>query len=147
MYKSFAALSLAAALVAGCASPPPPRPPAHPAYLHAMSDLRAARWLLEHRPADWAQTADEVDAIHQIDAALNDMRQAAIEDGKNPADHPPVDERTDRPGRFHEAIDYLRRARADVEHGEEDPVARDLRNRSINHIDAAIGAVRRALHE
>ena len=32
--------------------PPPPAPPAvhHPAYLHALSDLRAARWLIEHRP-------------------------------------------------------------------------------------------------
>jgi len=24
----------------------------HPAYLHALEDLRAARWMIEHRPGD-----------------------------------------------------------------------------------------------
>ena len=31
----------------------------HPAYLHALSDLRAARWLLSHRPGDLRVTVDE----------------------------------------------------------------------------------------
>ena len=38
------------ALLGGCVvAAPPPRAPHHPAYLHALSDLRAARWLIEHR--------------------------------------------------------------------------------------------------
>ncbi len=40
-----------AAVLAGCVvAAPPPRPAHHPAYLHALSDLRAARWLIAHRP-------------------------------------------------------------------------------------------------
>src|SRR5580658_8796804 len=91
--------------LAGCVSAPPPQ--RHPAYLHALSDLRAARWLIEHRPGDWAQTNDEVEAVRQIDAAINDIRKAAFNDGKNPNDHPPVDENPDHRGRIHEALQYL----------------------------------------
>ena len=29
-------------------------PGKHPYYLHALSDLRTARWMLEHRPGDAA---------------------------------------------------------------------------------------------
>ncbi|MEH2129414.1 MAG: hypothetical protein V7K86_01855, partial [Nostoc sp.] len=29
-------------------------PGKHPYYLHALTDLRTARWLLEHRPGDAA---------------------------------------------------------------------------------------------
>ena len=29
-------------------------PGKHPFYLHALSDLRTARWMLEHRPGDAA---------------------------------------------------------------------------------------------
>jgi hypothetical protein len=59
----------AAATLAGCVVAPPPPPPApaaqarHPAYLHALSDLRAARWLIQHRPGDWVQNGDEMEAV------------------------------------------------------------------------------------
>src|ERR1700723_2853817 len=102
-FKSKLALSgiVICAVLAGCvAAAPPPRPAHHPAYLHSLSDLRAARWLIEHRPGDWAQTSDEVEAVHQIDAAINDIRKAAFNDGKNPNDHPPVDESPDHRGRI-----------------------------------------------
>jgi len=102
--SKFAPLLIAAgfALAAGCATAPPPAH--HPAYLHALSDLRSARWLIEHRPGDAAQMADEAEAVRQIDAAINDIKQAAIDDGKNLADHPPVDARLDQRGRIHEAL-------------------------------------------
>jgi hypothetical protein len=134
-------------LIAGCAvaqPPPPPPPPAHhPAYLHALSDLRAARWLIDHRPGDWQQSADEADAVRQIDASINEIKRAAIDDGKNIADHPPVDEHADHPGRIHEAVQYLKKARADIS-GEEDNVGLNgLRDRAIGHIDGAINAARR----
>ena len=34
-------------------------PGKHPYYLHALSDLRAARWMLEHRPGDAAVSGQE----------------------------------------------------------------------------------------
>jgi len=141
----FATACLCATLGA-CVVAPLPRAH-HPAYLHALSDLRAARWLIEHRPGDWAQTGDEVEAVRQIDASINDLKQAAYNDGKNVADHPPVDERADHPGRIHEALQYLRKARADISSEEDNPNAQGWRNRALGHIDAAINSARRVFHE
>jgi hypothetical protein len=138
------------ALLAGCvaAPPPPPPPPAHhPAYLHALSDLRAARWLIEHRPGDWAQSADEAEAVRRIDAGINEIKRAALDDGKNLNDHPPVDERADHLGRIHEALQYLRKARADISSGEDNAFANGLRDRAIGHIDGAIAAARRVFRD
>jgi hypothetical protein len=132
--------------LAGCVTTPVPQPPPpmhHPAYLHALSDLRAARWLIEHRPGDWTQTADEQEAVRQIDAGIGEIKQAALNDGKNLSDHPPVDERSDHRGRIHEAIDFLKKARADIAGEEDNGFANGLRGRAISHIDAAIQAARR----
>jgi hypothetical protein len=133
------------AILAGCVAAPPPQH--HPAYLHSLSDLRAARWLIEHRPGDWAQTADEAEAIRQIDAAINDIKKAAIDDGKNLNDHPPVDTHPDNRGRIHESLKFLNKARADIASDEDNGYAGGLRNRAIGHIDAAILAARRVFHE
>ena len=144
--KLLAAAIAGAALLGACASPPPP-PAHHPAYLHALTDLRTARWLIEHRPGDWAQSADEAESVHQIDAAINDIKQAAIDDGKNLNDHPPVDERPDHRGRIHEAIEYMKKARADIEHEEDNGWAASPRNHAIGHIDGAIHAARRVFND
>jgi hypothetical protein len=135
------------AFLAGCASPPPPPPAHHPAYLHALSDLRAARWMIEHRPGDYQRTSDEIAAVQQIDAAIGDLRQAAFDDGKNPNDHPPVDEVPDHHGRLHAAVEYMRTARAEISREEDNGYANGLRGRAIGHIDGAINAVRRAINE
>jgi hypothetical protein len=118
----------------------------HPYYLHALSDLRAARWMIEHRPGNWAQTQDEIEAIHRIDAAIGEIKKASIEDGKNIEDHPHVDERPDHFGRLHAALDYLRKARQDISHDEDNRFAQGLQARAYGHIDGAINAVKRAAH-
>lgn len=136
-------------LSTGCAVAPPPAPPPahHPAYLHALSDLRAARWCIEHRPGDWAQSADEQESVRQIDAAIGDIKQAALDDGKNIADHPPVDEYPDHRGRIHEAVKFLQKARADIAREEDNAWANGLRDRAIGHIDGAIHAARRVFRD
>jgi hypothetical protein len=139
-------LLMSSALMTACVAPPP-RAQAHPAYLHALSDLRAARWLVEHRPGDWAQTNDEAEAVRQIDAAINDIKQAAIDDGKNLNDRPRSDAHFDNRGRIHEALRLLRKARADVAREEDNAYAHGLRNRAVGHIDAAIAAARSVFHE
>src|ERR1700677_4720348 len=84
-------------IVAGCVTVvPAPRRPAHPAYLHALADLRDSRAHLERAGAASQTTAwDENVAIHEIDAAIGEIRQASIDDGKPLNDHPPVDVRLD----------------------------------------------------
>jgi hypothetical protein len=118
----------------------------HPYYLHALSDLRAARWMIEHRPSNWARTNDEVEAVKQIDAAIGEIKKAAIDDGKDIQDHPQVDEQNDHNGRLHEAVDFLKKARKDIGHDEDNMFAQGLQSRAYQHIDAAITATRHAIH-
>jgi hypothetical protein len=120
-------------------------PGKHPGYLHALSDLRAARFLIEHRPGDPAVTAKEDEAIREIEKAISDIKKASIDDGKDLNDHPPVDAPHDRPGRLNAALEDLRKAREDVNHEEDDPAARGLKEGSLRHIDAATGNVKEAL--
>jgi tetratricopeptide (TPR) repeat protein len=115
-----------------------PAPRAHPAYLHALSDLRNARWNLERRGGDPQMKWDEREAVGAIDRALNDFKQAAIDDGKNINDRPPVDARELRGGRLHKAIDALRAARKDVSEEEDNAFANGLKARGIHNIDEAI---------
>lgn len=118
----------------------------HPAYLHALSDLRAARWLISHRPADnYAMGADEQGAIAEIDAAIGEIKHAAFDDGKNLDDHPQVDAALNHSGRLHKAAELLRKVHNDVAREEDDPHARGLQHRSLQHIDAAAGLVDRSL--
>ncbi len=134
---------------AGCVVAPPPPPPApaqhHPAYLHALTDLRDARWNLEHRPGDAAVSAQEDVAIVEIDRAINDAKVAAMEDGKNIYQHPPEDARLDFRGRLHHADELLHKAHNDVAQAETNGQAVELRNRVLGHIDLAIQATERAI--
>ena len=118
----------------------------HPYYLHALSDLRAARWMIEHRPGNWAQTNDEIEAVRQIDLAIGEIKKASIDDGKNIADHPPVDEASEHNGRLHASVDFLKKARQDISHDEDNMFAQGLQQRAYGHIDNALSAVRKAIH-
>lgn len=118
----------------------------HPFYLRALSDLRAARWMLYHTPGDWMRSREEEGAIREIDAAINEIRQASIDDHKDIMYHPPIDEPREHVGRLQQAIFYLQKAREDVGHEEDNFFARGLRNRAFRHIDEAIRFTRTAKH-
>ena len=130
-------------LFAGCAT----QPNRHPAYLHALSDLRTARWMLEHRPGDAAVSAHESEAIGEIDRAIGELKRAAIDDGKNIHDHPSADVPRDYRGRLHKAADLLRKVRSDTYREEDNPDARGLRDRAIGHVDAALHATEQAIRD
>ncbi len=89
---------------------------------------------------------DEQEAVRRIDAAINEIKRASIEDGKNLSDHPRADQVSGQPGRLHAALDYLRKAREDVSHEEDNGYAQGLQARAYQHIDGAIDAVKKALH-
>ena len=127
-----------------CAQPLPGR---HPAYLHALSDLRAARWLIEHRPGDARVSGDEDVAITRIDEAIAEIKRAAIDDGKDVHDHPPVDARLDNRGRLHRAEEILHKVHGDIAREEDDPLTRGLRDRAVHHVDDAIRATHRAIED
>jgi hypothetical protein len=137
----------AAACIASLPASAADLPGRHPFYLHALSDLRDARWNLEHRPGDAAVSAQEDIAIVETDRAIQEAKTAAAEDGKNLADHPHEDAHIDHPGRLHRALDLLHKAHDDVRQEEDNPEARELRHRINEHIDAAIRATERAIHD
>jgi len=120
-------------------------PGKHPYYLHALSDLRAARWMLEHRPGDAAVSGQEDVGITEIDKAIGEIKRAAIDDGKDVHDHPKVDVPSDHPGRLHKALELLRKVHSDVAREEDDPMTKGLRNRAVGHIDEAIHATEKAI--
>lgn len=120
-------------------------PGKHPSYLHALSDLRDARAHLEkvtnNATIDLAQTH----AIEHIDKAINDIKQAAIMDGKNVQDHMPVDAHLDSPGRLHTALELLNKAHQDVSSEEDKPDTQGLQMRVIKNIDEAVNSVKHAI--
>jgi hypothetical protein len=122
-------------------------PGKHPYYLHALTDLRTARWMLEHRPGDAAVSGQEDVAVTEIDKAIGEIKRASIDDGKDIHDHPAVDVPGDHPGRLHKARELLRKVHADVDREEDDPLTKGLKDRAVHHIDEAIHATDRALKD
>ncbi|MFZ6752512.1 hypothetical protein ACO0KY_03965 [Undibacterium sp. Dicai25W] len=118
-------------------------PGKHPAYLHALTDLRTARWFLYHQAGDAKVYAGEDKGINEIDAAINEIKRASIDDGKNLNDHPGVDVK-EHGSRLLKAIETLKKAHADIDKEEDNPDARELRHRSLEHIDRAIKAAESA---
>jgi len=136
--KRLLALAVPALLLFGSTLLCADQPGRHPAYLHALTDLRHARAHLERRPGDAMVQWDEHVAIREVDAAIKEIKEASIDDGKNLEDHPPVDARADYSGRLHRALELLRKAKADCMEEEDNNFARGLRGRAIKHIDEAI---------
>jgi hypothetical protein len=117
----------------------------HHLYQHALSDLRAARWLLSHRADTHAEARDEDTAVLEIEKAYNEITRAAITDGKDLQAPVTIDVPPERAGRLRRAAELLRQVRADVAREEDDPYTQGLRDRAILHIDEAIHATERAI--
>src|SRR5580658_5058958 len=115
----------------------------HPAYLRARSDMRRAQFLLRV-PEEPNVTRRLIEADHEVEAAVREVDRAAVLDGKFIDEHPPVDTRLDRRGRFHRIVELLRSARADLGREEDNGRAAGWRNAAYGHIDQALEHVHRA---
>jgi hypothetical protein len=90
--KTLIRLTLLSALVATCVGiASADNPGRHPHYLHALSDLRYGRALLNKLAMNEHRDELESQAIGKIDAAIKTIKAASIDDGKNLNDHPPID--------------------------------------------------------
>jgi hypothetical protein len=124
----------------------PPGPAIHPAYLHAISDLRYARALL-FRP-DWRPVMhDQQAAVEEIDHAIGEAKRAAIDDGKNIDDHPPVDRGLGWEGRFRKAMELLNSAEHDLSEPETNGAASAWRNASLGNVQHAKAFVGKAMRD
>jgi len=84
---------------------------------HGASAPRAARRDAEVK---W----DEKRAVGQIDAAIKEIREAAIDDGKPLNDHPPVDAKVRHRDRIKSAVDLLEKSAKDIEEREDNNFAK-----------------------
>lgn len=117
-------------------------PGRHPAYLRARSNLRAAQ-LLMRVPEEPGVTRHMADADREVEAAIGEIDRAAVLDRKDIDDHPRVNLRLDRLGRFRRTVELLRGARADLGREEDNGRARGWRDAAYQHIDQALIHVHR----
>lgn len=141
---------LGAALVmlaaSACAGVPGPAhaQPVHPAYLHALSDLRLARAMLD-RPAEYNVVRDQFAAIDHVNGAIGEIRHASYDDGKDPNWNPPIDAHMDHRGRLTKALELIGSAERDLRSEEDNPDAARWRNAAFHHLEEARHAVEHAI--
>jgi len=116
----------------------------HPRYLHALSNLREARELLQTdtRPG-FIGARDR--AIEEIDRAIHEVSVAVRDEGRNPHHTPPpAGGDPNRPMRS--ALALLDDARRDIESGTDETGHAGLQMRSLHHVDEARQALEHAMH-
>jgi len=138
---------IAMGMIALVASPAMAETPGrHPHYLHARSDLRTAQLLL--RVHDEPNVMAHIHAVDgEVDAAIREIDHAAVLDHKDMDDHPRIDARLDRAGRFRRAMELLASARRDIGMEEDNPRAIGWRDVAFRHIDEAMNQLRRAARD
>jgi hypothetical protein len=121
-----------------------PAPDRHPAYLHALANLRYARAYLAHPDSGELKDAEK-NAIAEIDAAIAEIKAAAIDDGKSIDDHPGLDSHLRWIGRLNKAASLLDKAHDDAAKEEDDVSAQGLQARVLGHIGKAHKHVEEAI--
>jgi len=119
------------------AAPAVPAPSGtHPAYLRALSDMRVARALLMGwtNPLIYSLVQQ---AVAEIEGAMNDITEAAISDGKNIDDHPPIDGTWPNRDRLVRSWELLNKAYSDIDQRETNPADMGLRSKALGHISKA----------
>lgn len=116
----------------------------HPAYIHSLSDLRYARALLQ-KPDGGKLHEKEEDAVHEINKAIDEIKKAAADTGKDLDEHPPIDTNLDWGGRLRQALELVDKARQDVSRDEDNPRAQAPQQRALEHIDRARHLIKEAI--
>ena len=116
-------------------------PGRHPSYLHALTDLRDAHWVLGH-PGSGGLEEREQHALAELSQAIEEVQRAAAYDGKNLYEHPREDVASEGiPQRLRRVSVLLRRAREDVAQEEDNYGVREIQLRAIARIDESIRIV------
>ena len=120
----------------------------HPHYLHALSDLRLARALLD-QPAEHNVMVDQSHAIGAINRALDELSRASINDGVDPRAFraPAADTQLDQRGRLSKVQALLNAAFRDLSYAEDNMAALGWRNAALQQVQAAKGLVNKAMRD
>jgi len=119
----------------------------HPAYLHALSDLREARADLAHKHDGGAVGKQEDTAIAEIGYAAEAIKRVAAADDKGLYNKPHEDAQLDHADRLHHAQALLKKAQADLAQHEDNPEAKTLQRHAAGQVQAALRAVETAIHD
>jgi len=135
-FKLLTATGLALLALVFLASPTPSQAQ-EPRYLHALSNLRQARAYL-----NFDRNPNTADARHHavdlIDKAINEVKEAAHDDGRDTNFAPPPDFRAEGGGAVLSAQKLLQAAYEDIKFGQDRPENGGLQNRAYKYIDEAI---------
>ena len=152
LYKRSSVISAAAALlcvsITGLLSKSAAAdPPEHPHYLHALADLRVARAWITEGVGDKA-AGKEADAVANIDKAMDSIKHAAIDDGKDLKEHEVIDvTNTKHAGRLRKAYELLKVANKDLHEKEGDKKDLGWRTAAIRSVEMAQRLTGQALNE
>lgn len=107
-----------------------------PHYLRALSQLRAARDYIQY---DKGQAYGDVrqHAIDEINKAIDEVKHAAWDDGKNTMFQPPMPGSSQTWTPLHNANSWLQTAKGNVSQGVDNPQNAGLREQATRHIDEA----------
>lgn len=121
-------------------------PGKHPYYLHALSDLRYARALLDKlSPSDHVDDMEQ-HAIDEIDKAIDEIKKASIDDGKDLRDHPHLDMKLGHRDRYKKALELIDKVNKDISREEDDAAVRGLRDRALKHVGEAHRIIMDLIH-
>lgn len=133
----FVLLTVSATLAFSISTAQAQEPGRHPAYLHALSDLRLMRAYLDRMTPSERIDEESQHAIDEIDAAIREIKEASIDDGRDLRMHAPIDARITPTDRFHKAREAGNAAWADLDHEEDNDYAHGLKHRALDHIEKA----------
>jgi hypothetical protein len=109
----------------------------HPQYLHALSDLRMMRGYLDRQTPDEHLDDEATAAIHEIDAAMEQIKAASIDDHKDVHADMPTDAKLSYTDRYRKARDFGDAAWHDVDQAEDNGSVKGLKHRALDHIEKA----------
>jgi hypothetical protein len=107
-----------------------------PHYLRALADLRTARDYLQY-DQNPATTGDRHHAVGEINHAIQEIKNAAWDDGRNTEFATPTGPITDPWRAVKEAERWVTKAGDEVARGIDPPQAMGARDRAMMHIEAA----------
>jgi hypothetical protein len=119
----------------------------NPVNLHSLSDLRIARSMVDKRPGGWGRAMDQIEAVHQVDAAIYEIEKSAHHDGRSITQNIAMDAELDHAGKIREALEFIHKTYVDVNPEEVGYFAKEMRDRANGHMQAAIQATCSTLNE
>lgn len=133
MLKNYGAV-VCALIVAAFFAAATPAKAQEPHYLQALSELRTARDYIQYDKGRYGSERHK--AVDEISKAIDEIKHAAWDDGKNTQFAPPA-QGGGGWAPIHEAQKWLAVARQHVEQGIDTPQNTGLRERAIVHIREA----------